>query len=127
MSIHFNQTPVSQTSLINIPNSTAPSKPAIPLAPTAEEELLQTELNKLKNDVRKLQKAKKEDYKKESKPGIDTKGPGIYLDIKGPRINLDIKGPEISLGVRDQEMVFPDRMETATLMADLTTEPLKKE
>ena len=58
-------------------------------------------------------------------PGIID--PGMMdLDTKGPGTSLDIKGLEISLGIRDQEMVFPDRMETATLMADLTTEPKKK-
>ena len=56
------------------------------------------------------------------------RSPGIIdLDTKGPEIHLDIKGPEISPGIRDQEMVFPDKMETTTLMVDLTTEPLKKE
>ena len=37
MSIRFNQTPVSQTSLITIPNSTAPSKPIKPNISTPEE------------------------------------------------------------------------------------------
>ena len=56
MSIRFNQTPVSQTSLITIPSSAAPSKPVIPLIPTAKEEVIQSKVNKLENDVRKIKK-----------------------------------------------------------------------
>ena len=54
--------------------------------------------------------------------GPRIKDPGLMdLDTKGPGImNMDTKG----LGIMDSEMVPPDRMETAALMADLTTETM---
>ena len=61
MSIRYNQTPLSQTSLITIPSSVAPSVPVIRLAPTAKEEALQSKVSKLENDMKKLQKERKED------------------------------------------------------------------
>ena len=64
MSIRFNQTPLSQTSLITIPSSLAPSKPVIPPDPTAKEEVLQTKINKVENDVRELQKDQEEEQEK---------------------------------------------------------------
>ena len=56
MSIRYNQTPLSQTSLITIPSSVAPSVPVTLLAPTPKpvtptdptaEEVLQFKINKL--------------------------------------------------------------------------------
>ena len=61
MSIRFNQTPLSQTSLIAIPSSVAPSIAVIPLASTAKEEALQSKVSKLENDVKELQKKEREE------------------------------------------------------------------
>ena len=69
MSIRYTQTPLSQTSLITIPSSVAPSVPVTLLAPTSKpvtppdpnvEEVLQSEVSKLKNDMKKLQEEEQE-------------------------------------------------------------------
>ena len=74
MSIRYNQTPLSQTSLITIPSSVTTSAPAARLNPTSKEEAPQSEVSKLKNDMKKLQKERKEDGQRERKPGTVENG-----------------------------------------------------
>ena len=74
MSIRYNQTPLSQNSLITIPSSVAPSVHVTRLAPTAKEEALQSKMSKLENDMKKRQKERKEDWQRERKPGSDESG-----------------------------------------------------
>ena len=100
MSIRFNQTPLSQTSLITIPSSVAPSIPVIPLAPIAKEEALQSKVSKLENDVQKQKKRKKKTIREKESLGLMSPG------IKDP----DTKGLEISPGIKNQEMLLPDRV-----------------
>ena len=44
------------------------------MAPTAKEEALQSKVSKLENDMKNLQKERKEDWHRERKPGTDESG-----------------------------------------------------
>ena len=88
MNIRYNEAPLGQTSLITVPNSVTTSAPVTKLNPTSKRESFQTEMSKLRNDMRndmkKMQKERKEDTQRERKPGtVETENQGSRYQGSG--------------------------------------------